>query len=130
MLRFSAPRHQIRFGPTGALSLPTVATANPRCIRFGWVSSLRLPLTRGWNLGLFSLKPGTAAATGKLLILLRWLARWQEWLFLYTVPSLSAPPNHSLNLRANGVSHCPAGAHSASLHSAPTGQRATPLAPG
>jgi hypothetical protein len=39
-------------------------------------------------------------------------------------------PNHSLNLRANGVSCCPAGAHSASLHSAPTGQRATPLAPG
>jgi hypothetical protein len=39
-------------------------------------------------------------------------------------------PNHSLNLRANGVAHCPAGAHSASLHSAPAGQRATPLAPG
>jgi hypothetical protein len=39
-------------------------------------------------------------------------------------------PNQSLNLRANGVSRCPAGAHSASLHSAPAGQRATPLAPG
>jgi hypothetical protein len=39
-------------------------------------------------------------------------------------------PNHSLNLRANGVPDCPAGAHSASLHSAPAGQRATPLAPG
>jgi hypothetical protein len=130
MLRFSALSLQTRFGQTEVRGRPTLATANPRYIRFGCTCSLRLQLTRGWNLGLFSLKPGNADATGELLILRRWLARWQQMLFLHSVPSLSAPPNHSLNLRDNGVAHCPAGAHSALLHSAPAGQRATPLSPG
>jgi hypothetical protein len=42
----------------------------------------------------------------------------------------SARPNHSVNLRANGIARCPAAAHSAALHSASSGHRAMPLAPG
>jgi hypothetical protein len=42
----------------------------------------------------------------------------------------SAWPNHSVNLRANGIARCPAAAHSAALHFAAAGHRALPLAPG
>jgi hypothetical protein len=42
----------------------------------------------------------------------------------------SAWPNHSVNLRANGIARCPAATHSTALHSAATGHRAMPLAPG
>jgi hypothetical protein len=42
----------------------------------------------------------------------------------------SAWPNHPVNLRANGIARCPAAAHSAALHSAASGHRAMPLAPG
>jgi hypothetical protein len=42
----------------------------------------------------------------------------------------SARPNHSVNLRANGIARRPAAAHSTALHSAAAGHRAMPLAPG
>jgi hypothetical protein len=42
----------------------------------------------------------------------------------------AAWPNHSVNLRANGIARCPAAAHSAALHPATAGHRAMPLAPG
>jgi hypothetical protein len=42
----------------------------------------------------------------------------------------SAWPNHSVNLRANGIARCPAAAYSAALHFASAGHRAMPLAPG
>jgi hypothetical protein len=42
----------------------------------------------------------------------------------------AAWPNHSVNLRANGIVRCPAAAHSAALHPATAGHRAMPLAPG
>jgi hypothetical protein len=42
----------------------------------------------------------------------------------------SAWPNHSVNLRANGIARRPAATHSAALHSAAAGHRAMPLAPG
>jgi hypothetical protein len=45
-------------------------------------------------------------------------------------PTGRARPNHSVNLRANGIARCPAAAHSAALHSAAAGHRAMPLAPG
>jgi hypothetical protein len=45
-------------------------------------------------------------------------------------PTGSAWPNHSVNLRANGIARCPVAAHSAALHSASSGHRAMPLAPG
>jgi hypothetical protein len=42
----------------------------------------------------------------------------------------SARPNHSVNLRANGIARCPAAAYSAALHPATAGHRAMPSAPG
>jgi hypothetical protein len=86
-----------------ALGLPTLTTARPRYSRFGYLGSLRLLPTRGFNLALSSLPTRYLAATGELLILRCWLARWQQELLLYTVPSLSAPPNYSLNLRRYGM---------------------------
>jgi hypothetical protein len=103
MWYLSAPRRQNRFGQTVALGLPTLTTARPRYSRFGQPGSLRLLPTRGFNLALSSLPTRHSAATGELLILRRWLARWQQELFLYTVPSLSAPPNYSLNLSRYGM---------------------------
>jgi hypothetical protein len=103
MWRLSAPSRQSSFGKTVALGLPTLTTARPRFSRFGHLGSLRLLLTRGFNLALSSLSTRDSAATGELLILRRWLARWQQELFLYTVPSLSALPNYSLNLSRYGM---------------------------
>jgi hypothetical protein len=42
----------------------------------------------------------------------------------------AAWPNHSVNLRANGIAQCPAATHSTALHSAAAGHRAMPSAPG
>jgi hypothetical protein len=99
----SAPSRQSSFGKTVALGLPTLTTARPRYSRFGHLGSLRLLLTRRFNLALSSLSTRHSAATGELLILRRWLARWNRWLFLYSVPSLNAPPNYSLNLIRYGM---------------------------
>jgi hypothetical protein len=45
-------------------------------------------------------------------------------------PRGRARPNHSVNLRANGIARCPVATHSAALHFAAAGHRAMPSATG